>query len=190
MSRGRTSRLALMAALVVAGCGSAGAAVKALRFQGSQIGRSAVYSKAALADAEPLLAEDVANGFGFLYRFITEAEFVLCLEGTVDDGELRIDGFRLAHIESTTVNSVRYQPCRSPRYVGTAHNHPPANRPDQCTRSGPDRRSFAADSLAVVDIVLCENDRYSWTLKDGRTGIATLPPQAESRPRAVAARTK
>jgi len=190
MSHSRTCRLALMAALVVAGCGSAGAAVKAWRFQGSQIGQSAAYSKAAFSHAEPTLSEDVANGFGFLYRFITEAEFVLCLEGRIDDGELRIDGFRLAHIESTTVNSVRYQPCRSPRYVGTAHNHPPTNRPDQCVRSGPDRRSFSADSLAVVDIVLCENDRYSWTFKDGRTGLAILPAAPEIRPRPIAARTR
>ena len=190
MSSRRASRLALMAALVLAGCGGTGLAVHALRSPSVPVAPSHVQRNPSNNSAQPIIAADVANGFEFLYRYITEAEFVLCLEGTVTNGELQIDGFRLAGIEASTVNSVRYQPCRSHRYVGTAHNHPPAVRDDLCARSDLDRRSFANDSLAVVDIVLCGNDRYAWVLKDGRNGTATLPPQRDLRTRTVAARTK
>jgi hypothetical protein len=111
------------------------------------------------------------EGFRFLYRFITEVEFVLCLEGTRKNGRLYVEGFRLARMEATNVNSVRYQPCTSDRYVGTAHNHPPVDQEKSlCYQSEPDRRSFGMDPRAVVDVVLCGDDQYYWVLKDGRTG--------------------
>jgi hypothetical protein len=122
--------------------------------------------------AEPVvMAPEVIEGFQFLYRFITEVEFVLCLEGTRKNGRLHVDAFRLARMEATSVNSVRYQPCSSERYVGTAHNHPPVGEDKSlCYQSEPDRRSFALDPRAVVDVVLCGDDKYYWVLKDGRTG--------------------
>jgi hypothetical protein len=118
-----------------------------------------------------VVAPEVLDGWQFLYRFITETEFVLCLEGTQQDGRVVIDGFRLARMESTNVNSVRYQPCASARYVGTAHNHPPVSEQNSslCYQSEPDRRSFGLDERAVVDIVLCGDDTFFWVLKDGTT---------------------
>lgn len=118
-----------------------------------------------------VVAPEVIEGWQFLYRFITETEFVLCLEGRRQDGKIVVDGFRLARMEASSVNSVRYQPCDSPRYVGTAHNHPPVDNSDRslCYQSEPDRRSFGMDSRAVVDIVLCGDAKFKWWLKDGRT---------------------
>ena len=160
------------AALVIAGCAGAGASPKAF-------GTDAGMYQPAGADAgldkniaEPIvMAPEVIEGFQFLYRFITEVEFVLCLEGTRKNGKLYVDAFRLARMEATSVNSVRYQPCTSDRYVGTAHNHPPVDQDKSlCYQSEPDRRSFGMDSRAVVDVVLCGDDKYFWVLKDGRSG--------------------
>jgi len=119
----------------------------------------------------------VIEGFQFLYRFITEIEFVLCLEGTKRNGRLFIDGFRLARMEAASFNSVRYLPCTSERYIGTAHNHPPnAGEKKLCYQSDPDRRSFGMDPRAIVDVVLCGDDKYLLVLKDGRYRIS--PPDS------------
>lgn len=124
------------------------------------------------AGAEPvLIGQEVVDGWEFLYRFITETEFVLCLEGSKQNGRIVVDGFRLARMEATSVNSVRYRPCNSPRYVGTAHNHPPVDHSQKslCYQSEPDRRSFGMDPRAMVDIVLCGDAKFKWWLKDGRS---------------------
>jgi hypothetical protein len=117
------------------------------------------------------VAGEVIQGWSYLYRFVDEAEFVLCLEGYESGGRIVIDGFRLARMQAAGPTTVRYQPCDIPRYVGTAHNHPPASGdPPACYRSIPDRESFAADPKAVVDILLCGEERWVWFLRDGRTG--------------------
>lgn len=164
-----------LAAVSVVACGTAGVSPKAYGEAGSFL---AATSKSGLDTniAEPIIvAPDVVEGFQFLYRFITEVEFVLCLEGTRKNGRLYVDGFRLARMEASSVNSVRYQPCTSDRYIGTAHNHPPVG-PDKslCYQSEPDRRSFSMDHRAVVDVVLCGSDKYYWVLKDGRAGAKKL----------------
>lgn len=129
--------------------------------------------------APVVVAEEVLESWNFLYRFITEVEFVLCLEGRQDGRTLYIDGVRLAKIEATSPNSVRYEPCRSERYVGTAHNHPPVpGGRTLCYRSLPDRQSFDLDYRAVVDVVLCGERRYFWVLKDGTSGGTALAPDS------------
>ena len=133
------------------------------------------------ASVEPVIvAPEVMEGWEFLYRFITETEFVLCLEGSRQDGKIVVEGFRLARMEATSVNSVRYQPCNSPRYVGTAHNHPPVDDSQKslCYQSEPDRRSFGLDPRAVVDIVICGNSKFRWWLKDGRSASKRFVPVA------------
>ena len=125
-----------------------------------------------------VIAPEVLEGWSFLYRFITEVEFVLCLEGRQDNGVLYIDGFRLARMEEASISSVRYQPCQGPRYVGTAHNHPPVEGAGNlCYRSIPDRQSFDLDPRAIIDVVLCGEDKHLWVLKDGRTGGRGLEPE-------------
>ncbi|MGQ0815786.1 MAG: hypothetical protein ACT4O1_15225 [Gemmatimonadota bacterium] len=161
-------------AAVLGACGSAGLSPKA--FERSLPPPAAEIQPAGALDmnAEPVvIAPEVLDGWDFLYRFITETEFVLCLEGSKQDGRIVVDGFRLARMEATSVNSVRYQPCNSPRYVGTAHNHPPVDGSDKslCYQSEPDRRSFGMDPRAVVDVVLCGNTKFRWWLKDGRTAV-------------------
>lgn len=159
----------LLAALVA--CSSSGVVPKASEISVPPI--AAVYTSDGSDPAsEPIVvAPEVIAGWQFLYRFITETEFVLCLEGSYHNGSVIIDGFRLARMETSNVNSVRYQPCGSSRYVGTAHNHPPANEraASLCYQSEPDRRSFALDQRAVVDVVLCGADKFYWTTKDGRS---------------------
>ena len=169
------------AALTFAGCGSAGVSPKAFGTDAGQF-RPVADAGLDMNVAEPIImAPEVIEGFQFLYRFITEVEFVLCLEGTRKNGRLYVDAFRLARMEATSVNSVRYQPCTSERYVGTAHNHPPVDQDKSlCYQSEPDRRSFGMDSRAVVDIVLCGDDKYFWVLKDGRSGAKAAQLAASS----------
>lgn len=135
----------------------------------------------ALHSVAVVVEPEVVEGWYFLYRFITETEFVLCLEGVRKKGILHITGFRLSRMEKTSVNSVRYAPCESPLYVGTAHNHPPIENSNEslCYQSEPDKRSFGMDQRAIVDIVLCGNGKYRWWLKDGRTqAVITTSIQA------------
>jgi hypothetical protein len=154
-------------ALALGACSSAGVSPKAYE----NLRADSEPAEPIADNAAVVVAAEVIDGWKFLYRFITETEFVLCLEGTRQNGRIVVDGFRLAQMEATSVNSVRYQPCTSPRYVGTAHNHPPVGDTDRslCYQSEPDRRSFGMDSRAVVDIVLCGDDKYRYWLKDGRT---------------------
>lgn len=161
-------------AATLAACGTAGVSPKA--FEGAAPAAPAV-DNASLSDAtEPVVvAPEVVAGWQFLYKNITSTEFVLCLEGTKQDGKIVVDNFRLAKMEGSTINSVRYEPCAGPRYVGTAHNHPPVEdlTKSLCYQSEPDRRSFGLDSRAIVDVVLCGNDKFLWVLKDGRSAART-----------------
>lgn len=164
--------------LAASACGSAGVSPKAFESSAAPAAEATPMADGAV---EPVIvASEVVDGFEFLYRFITETEFVLCLEGSRQDGKVVIDGFRLARMEATSVNSVRYQPCNSPRYIGTAHNHPPVEEAVKslCYQSEPDRRSFGMDPRALVDIVLCGDSKYLWVLKDGRYAAKTVLPPA------------
>lgn len=164
-----------LAALTAGACASSGASPKA--FDGNLPSYPTSAVTASPDDAEPVaVAPEVVDGWEFLYRFVTETEFVLCLEGTRQDGKIIVDGFKLARMEASSVNSVRYQPCNGARYVGTAHNHPPVDDPNKslCYQSEPDRRSFSMDARAVVDIVLCGDNKYFWVLKDGRSAARTV----------------
>jgi hypothetical protein len=160
-----------VAALALAACGSSGVIPKAFGTDDGSFEAAVAESGLDMNVAEPVVvAPEVLEGFQFLYRHITEVEFVLCLEGSRKNGRLYIDDFRLARMEATSINSVRYQPCSSDRYVGTAHNHPPVDEDKSlCYQSEPDRRSFGMDTRAIVDVVLCGDDKYYWVLKDGRS---------------------
>ncbi len=123
------------------------------------------------ASARLVVAPAVLEQWNYLYRYVNEVEFVLCLEGQERDGKTYITGFRLARMEAADANSVRYEPCTSGAYIGTAHNHPPSSRGGGlCYPSVPDRQSFAADGRALVDVVLCGENRFIWSLKDGTSG--------------------
>lgn len=124
----------------------------------------------------------VLEGWFFLYRFITETEFVLCLDGIRLDTAVRIEGFYLARMENTSGNSVRYIPCDSLFHVGTAHNHPPVegSTKDLCYQSEPDSASFRVSERSVVDIVLCGTNKFRWWLKDGRS--AKVEPKKPDTP--------
>ena len=178
----RIGVVAACAALTMAACSSSGVSPKAFGSEAGSFQANAAETGLDPNIAEPIVvAPEVIEGFQFLYKFITEVEFVLCLEGERKDGRLHVDAFRLARMEATSVNSVRYQPCTGARYVGTAHNHPPVGEDKSlCYQSEPDRRSFAMDDRAVVDVVLCGSDKYYWALKDGRTGAkAALASRAD-----------
>jgi len=176
-----SGRFAVVAVLAVAlaGCSTSGVSPKAFDRAPSLEPNEppAARNIGENSDTEPVVvAPEVIEGWEFLYRFITETEFVLCLEGSRQDGRVVIDKFTLARMETTSVNSVRYQPCTSPRYVGTAHNHPPVDDPNKslCYQSEPDRRSFGMDQRAVLDIVLCGDDKFLWVMKDGRSAARTV----------------
>ena len=174
---------------VAAGCASSGGVQReapAIQDKGA-LPRG--YDAAALVGAGPVVVSpDVIEGWRFLYRFVTEVEFVLCLEGRRSGGNVYIESFRLARMESANASSVRYQPCSGDRYLGTAHNHPPVNSSKSlCYQSLPDRRSFEADNRAVIDIVLCGEDpvRFLWVVREKSSGShqqgeATSVPVAET----------
>ena len=185
---GRPQRLALVAVFALAGCGGAEIGEKAQQSVPHRLQQTSARSTGSRTPVDPTIAPAVVNGFEFLYRFITETEFVLCLEGSVDDGQVSIENFRLARIDATSVNHVRYQPCAGENYLGTAHNHPPSDRSDLCKRSDIDRRSFSVDQRAAVDIVLCGNGRFAWVLRDGRSGVALLPTDDAANANVLAAR--
>ena len=170
------------AAVACVACSSSGVSPKAFGTETGSYEAAVAESGLDMSEAEPVvMAPEVLDGFQFLYRHITDVEFVLCLEGTRRNGRLVIDGFRLARMETTSINSVRYQPCGSDRYVGTAHNHPPVDDDKSlCYQSEPDRRSFGMDSRAVVDVVLCGDDKYYWVLKDGRSRAESVLANAGS----------
>jgi len=157
-------------AAVLLGCASA--MLNAQTPDGTGKARSPASSEAAYVRSGPIvIAQEVLEGWRFLYSFITEVEFVLCLEGAERDGVIVVEGFRLARMENTSATSVRYHPCTSEKYIGTAHNHPPTGTgAPLCYRSLPDRRSFEQDERAIVDIILCGEDRFIWILKDGTVG--------------------
>ncbi|HEY8483643.1 MAG TPA: hypothetical protein VIL13_03465 [Longimicrobiales bacterium] len=165
----------LLLAALVAGCAASGGAQEL----GHKGGGSTEAKTGAAVAAPVVVAPEVLEGWSFLYRYITEVEFVLCLEGRQEEGTIYIEGFRLARIEDTNVSSVRYQPCTGDNYVGTAHNHPPVEGgAPLCYRSLTDQQSFEMDRRAVVDIVLCGPDIYIWALRSGALG----GPGHEARP--------
>jgi hypothetical protein len=158
----------LLVTLLMAGCASSGT-------DSGANNKSAFprdFAAARLVGSGPVVvAPEVLDGWRFMYRFITEVEFVLCLEGRRSGDEIYIESFRLARMEAANSSSVRYQPCAGPEYVGTAHNHPPVTTTKSlCYQSLPDRRSFEADNRAVLDIVLCGEDRFLWVVREGKTG--------------------
>lgn len=160
----------LLFALILAGCGASGAESKASRAERADLPPD--LTGASLVGAGPVVVpEEVLDGWRFLYRFVTEVEFVLCLEGRRSGDRIYVEAFRLARMEAQNSSSVRYQPCTSDRYVGTAHNHPPVTASKSlCYQSMPDKRSFDADSRAILDIVLCGEDRFLWVVRDGKNG--------------------
>jgi hypothetical protein len=162
---------------MLSGCSSMGVIPKASETEATAAETPTATEWKNSIDGSPVVvAPEVVEAWEFLYRHITTTEFVLCLEGSKQEGYLVIDGFKLARMEASSINNVRYQPCASARYIGTAHNHPPVDDAGKslCYQSEPDRRSFAMDQRAVVDVVLCGADRYRWWLKDGRNASKTI----------------
>jgi hypothetical protein len=164
----------MIVALVLLPLGWGATRAEAQSALGSKLGMAAAPGTryAGYDGAAPVVVKnEILESWNYLYRHITGAEFVLCLEGYQRDGTIFIDNFRLARMENESMTSVRYHPCESERYVGTAHNHPPTGQGGSlCYRSIPDRRSFAEDPRAIVDVILCGTDTYLWVLKDGTQG--------------------
>ena len=175
----------LVVALIAAGCASAGGQPKTTNV-GNKASVPETLRPANLVGAGPVVVpEEVLEGWRFLYRFVTEVEFVLCLEGHKAGQNIQIEGFRLAYMEAANSSSVRYQPCTGDKYIGTAHNHPPVGGSKSlCYQSLPDRRSFDADTRAIVDVVLCGDDRFLWVVRseDGsqQAGEAVVVAVAEN----------
>jgi hypothetical protein len=159
--------------LALPGCANTIADSKALQpgsAEASRITELAVY--AAGSDVPVLVAPEVLGGFNFLYHYIDETEFVLCLEGARKSGRVYVTGFRLATITRTTIGSAAYEPCTNANYIGTAHNHPPVqNTMTLCGQSSADRITFQRDTAALVDIIICGHAQFVWVLRDGRSGL-------------------
>jgi hypothetical protein len=177
----------LLVGLVLAGCSYPGGKPSKASVQDKGAFPKATDAATLLNAGPVVVAPEVIEGWRFLYRFVTEVEFVLCLEGRKSGNNFYIDGFRLARMEAANSSSVRYQPCTSDRYIGTAHNHPPVTTSKSlCYQSLPDRRSFEADNRAIIDIVLCGEDpvRFLWVVREQETqqqGEATAVNTVEAK---------
>lgn len=163
-------RTLLVTLIAAAACASSGGT------QPKEDNKSALprdFAAAKLVGSGPVIVSpEVLDGWRFMYRFITEVEFVLCLEGRRSGETVYVESFRLARMEAANSSSVRYQPCVGDGYVGTAHNHPPVTTTKSlCYQSLPDRRSFEADNRAVLDIVLCGEDRFLWVVREAKNGV-------------------
>ncbi|HEY0304427.1 MAG TPA: hypothetical protein VGC44_05625 [Longimicrobiales bacterium] len=167
----RTVLLASTSLLAITACTPV---MRAARLQmSSSLPPVEVYHADAKLGSRPtlLIAREVLDGWNFLYQHITDTEFALCLEGRREGDRVEITGFRLAHILVSNFNAIKYAPCvRDGTYIGTAHNHPPADYPneDPCYQSPVDQRTFRNDSEAKVDIIICGRDRFVWVLKDDK----------------------
>ena len=172
---GRDVKIAAMMLmlLLLAGCANTLDDAKALHPDPAPDVRITYPPVMAPRSATPVLVTpEVLLGFSFLYRYIDETEFVLCLEGQERRGRVHVTGFRLALIKRSTIGSASYAPCTNRDYVGTAHNHPPvASSAELCAQSQLDRETFHQDGRALVDIILCGDSRYVWVLKDGRSEV-------------------
>src|SRR5687768_195764 len=92
----------LLAALAAAGCASSGTQPKAFVEEKSPAAPVATL----VSGAGPVVvAQEVLDGWHFMYEFVTEVEFVLCLEGHRQGDQVFIDGFRLARMEASNVSS-------------------------------------------------------------------------------------
>ena len=161
---------ALLMLVALPGCASGPGHAKALHPGPAERSSTTDLPVAAAASGAPVVvAPEVLHGFAFLYQYINETEFVLCLEGRQTHGRVHVTGFRLAVMKHTTLASASYEPCTNDHYIGTAHNHPGAPYGASCAPSSLDRSSFASDTRAFIDIILCGSERYLWVLKDGRS---------------------
>ena len=140
--------------------------------QGS-IYQSLNYRKALAAPADSasklrvVLGPELTAHLRFLYRYIQETEFAVCLEGRIKGQQIEVDNFRMAKMHATAPNGVKYEPCNIPGYVGMAHNHLPraADAPSPCYFSASDIRSFDSDKAALIDVVICGEDQFVFKAK-------------------------
>jgi hypothetical protein len=114
-----------------------------------------------------ILGPELAAQLSFLYRYIQEVEFAVCLEGRIIGGRVEVDKFRMANMSVTAINGVRYDRCDVPGYVGMAHNHPPTSvrSTTPCYFSALDKLTFSRDKKAVVDIVICGDREFAYQSK-------------------------
>src|SRR5687767_6677818 len=97
----------IMLLVTLPGCASTLADSKALR-PGNALNRSIIDAPvdATSANSPVVIAPEVLHGFNFLYQYVNETEFVLCLDGVRHKGRVYVTGFRLALITRTTINTV------------------------------------------------------------------------------------
>jgi hypothetical protein len=165
--------MGVLSVLLLTACVSTSGQPKA--YEPAPLGRPLVRPAASAASIRTITVDPiVVEGFQFMYQYVSETEFVLCLEGKRSGSRVHVTGFRLARMKNTTPYKVAYEDCSIDDYVGTAHNHPPTpTGASLCYQSEADHRSFHTDTRAVLDIILCGDTRYLWVLKDGRSRIET-----------------
>ena len=171
--------MGVLSSLLLAACVSSSGQPKA--YEPAPLGRPLAMPAPAISAAAIRVVSiepTVIEGFQFLYQYVEETEFVLCLEGKRAGNRVHVTGFRLARMKTTTAYRVAYEDCANSDYVGTAHNHPPtASGASLCYQSEADHHSFHTDTRALIDIILCGDTKFLWVLKDGRSKIegAALP---------------
>lgn len=206
----------LAAALLAAGMGSltlpaTGLAVQAqrrpqpassgaVRFAAASEGRDSP-SLATVDSATPKvrvsMVPQLADNLALLFEKFADSEFIVCIEGTVDDESgFSLRDFRMPHIAYSRTTGTGVHPdggCgQYSGIVGTLHSHPPTypqdrgREADNCYLSRPDIVSWLEHSPYPYTMVMCGPRMWAWWHRsqvDVERVLAFPPPgQLQGRP--------
>lgn len=100
------------------------------------------------------MTPEVMNKIGFLYTFINEVEFAVCLDGAVVGDTLFITGVELADILQASRTSVTAS-CGA-HHVAKGHSHPSnADGFEHCILSQADMQNLASNEPFHFSFVFC-----------------------------------
>ncbi len=143
------------------------------------------------------MAPQLADNLALLFEKFGDAEFIVCIEGRVDDaGGFSLRDFRMPHIAYSRTTGTGVHPdgdcSQYPGIVGTLHSHPPiypqdrGREWDNCYLSRPDIVSWLEHSSYPYTMVMCGPRMWAWWRRsqvDADRVLAFPPPgQLHGRP--------
>ena len=116
--------------------------------------------------APMVMTVQLADNLALLFEKFGESEFILCLEGELNDnGELELSNFRMPHIAYSRPKSAGVKPgsgCEQYEgIVGTIHNHPGSGNGSRCYLSRGDLDSWRHSGYPYT-IVMCGARTWAW----------------------------
>jgi proteasome lid subunit RPN8/RPN11 len=96
------------------------------------------------------------------------SEVMLCLDGEVHGGVVKVTRFRATPITYADRTSIRYESCAAREFVGVVHSHPPDGG---CYLSLTDLLNARAQGHEI-DLIVCGGGTFAWQTR-GASGIIT-----------------